>query len=178
MIHFRFVFLLTIALLKADESFVKLTDMSSIDSIENRLQGFDAAILATSYALETRPVTGGSYDKTPNDKTTEFYMDRPSSGIVFDSLDQSFELFCLTLEASRAAGIKRLIVIETDNQFERDSTPGDKYLDLLNTSDIPYSYIRPNGKLENFPSPWTFAKGRPICLCFLLSRDGRFLTNR
>jgi len=148
-------------LAQADESFVKLTDMSSIDSIENRLQGFDAAILATCYALETRPVTGGSYEKTPNDKTTEFYMDRPRSDTyqVFDFPDHSFDLFRSSLEGCRAAGIKRLIIVETDSQFEREFSPRDKYLDMLNTCGIPYAYIRPNGQLENSPNSWTFAKG-------------------
>lgn len=140
--------------------------MSAIDSIESRLDGFDAAILGTQYSLETRPVTGGSYEKTPNDKTNEFYMDRPRSKTyeVYDSADHSFELFRSSLEACRATGIKRLVVVETDNQFDGKPAAGDKYLNILNSIGIPYTYIRPNGKLENAPNAWTFAKGRSVCL--------------
>jgi hypothetical protein len=66
-------------LAQADESFVKLTDMTSVESIRSRVRGFDVVVLATLYTLESRPVTGGSYEKTPNDKTLELYMDRPRS---------------------------------------------------------------------------------------------------
>jgi len=56
-------------LAQADESFIKLTDMSSIDMIASRLEGWDALILGSELFLQTRPVTGGTYEQTPNDKT-------------------------------------------------------------------------------------------------------------
>ena len=55
-------------LAQADESFIKLTDMTSVDMIATRLQGWDALILGTDLFLQTRPVTGGTYERTPNDK--------------------------------------------------------------------------------------------------------------
>lgn len=145
---------------KADESFVRLTNMASVDSIQSKLDGFDAAFLSTRYTLQTRPVTMGSYEKGPNDKTIEFFMDMPSSSTyqVYDDPEYSFELFLSSLEASRKAGIKRLIVIETDNQFENSPIIGDKYFDALNSCGIPYAYLRPNGQLENCPG-YTFSKG-------------------
>jgi hypothetical protein len=147
-------------LAQADESFIKLTDMSSVDAIKERVLGFDAAILATRCTVEKRPVTLGSYEKGPNDKTTEFYMDRPRSSTVRvnDDPEFSMELFQSSLEACREGGIKRVVVVETDGEFENPSLAGDKYLNALNSCGISYTYIRPSGRLENFPD-YTFAKG-------------------
>eukprot|EP00980_Cylindrotheca_fusiformis_P031759 scaffold26900_cov117-Cylindrotheca_fusiformis.AAC.9 len=147
-------------LAQADESFIKLTDMSSSDSITSRVQGFDAAILATRCTLEKRPVTMGSYEKGPNDKTTEFYMDRPRSRTiqVVDDPAFSMKMFQSSIEACREGGIKRVVVVETDGEFENASGSGDSYLKILDSSGIPYVYIRPSGRFENFPG-YTFAKG-------------------
>ena len=148
-------------LAQADESFVKLTNMTSVDYIQTRLNGFDAAVLGTRCMLEQRPVTGGSYENTPNDKTMEFYMDRPRSSTVkgLDNPDYCMTLFQNSLEASKAERLRHLVVIETDLQFEDDSShPGTKYLDLLEESGIAFTYIRPVGKLEN-QQDYTYAKG-------------------
>lgn len=147
-------------LAQADESFIKLTDMSSVDAIEERVRGFDAAILATRYTLENRPVTLGSYERGPNDKTTEFYMDRPRSNNirVNDDPEVSMELFQSSLKACREGGVKRVVVVETDGEFEDQSIAGDSYLNALNSCGISYVYIRPSARLENFPD-YTFAKG-------------------
>ena len=50
------------------------------------------------------------------------------------------------------------MVVETDSQFDDNSNPGTKYLDLLEESGIAFTYIRPVGKLENQPD-YTYAKG-------------------
>lgn len=57
------------ALAQADESFIKLTDLSSVDMIASRLQGWDALIMGTDLFLQKMPVTSGTYERTPNDKT-------------------------------------------------------------------------------------------------------------
>mmetsp|Transcript_44539 Transcript_44539/g.128755 ORF Transcript_44539/g.128755 Transcript_44539/m.128755 type:complete len:340 (-) Transcript_44539:8-1027(-) len=148
-------------LAQADESFVKLTDMNSPESIRLRLKGFDAAIMATRYTLETRPVTGGTYEKTPNDKTLEFYMDRPRSSTVqgMDDPDYSANMLKKSLEACREEGVKRVVVIETDSCFDDPSASGSaQYLDLLEQCGVPYVYIQPAAALENFPD-YTYAKG-------------------
>jgi hypothetical protein len=131
-----------------------------VDAIKERVLGFDAAILATRCTVEKRPVTFGSYESGPNDKTTEFYMDRPRSSTdkVKDDPEFSMELFQSSLEACRAGGIKRVVVVETDGEFENPSLAGDKYLNALNSCGISYTYLRPSGRLENFPD-YTFAKG-------------------
>ena len=53
----------------ADESHVKLTDLSSMPALVERLRGWDALVLGGELAVQKRPVTGGTYERTPNDKT-------------------------------------------------------------------------------------------------------------
>ena len=147
-------------LAQADESFVKLTDMTSVESIRSRVKGFDVVVLATLYTLEPRPVTGGSYERSPNDKTLEFYMDRPRSMTIQGSYDPDYcgQMFQNTLEACRAEGVKRIVVLETDRSFGITEVPTERYVETLSTSGIPYLYIQPDGTLENLPD-YTYAKG-------------------
>jgi hypothetical protein len=147
-------------LAQADESFVKLTNMASVEYVQTRLSGFDAAILGTRCTLEQRPVTAGTYEKTPNDKTFEFYMEKPRSSTVkgLDDPDFSVEIFRNALKASKAEGLRHLVVIETDLQFDGSNTPGTKYLDMLEESGIAFTYIRPVGKFEN-QQDYTYARG-------------------
>jgi hypothetical protein len=147
-------------LAQADESFVKLTDMSSVATIQERVQGFDAAIMATRCTLEKRPVTPGSYEKSPNSKTVEFYMDQPRSSSIIGNDDSnfSFQMFQKAVEACREGGIKRIVTIETDGEFANDSAVGTRYLDVLRSCGVPYCYIIPSGKLENIQD-YTHAKG-------------------
>jgi len=146
-------------LAQAGESYVKLTDMTSIDSIQSKINGFDAAILGTRYGLETKPVTMGTFGKGPNDKTKEFYMDQ-SRGRSIDDPQYSMEIFSNTLEACKKTNkLRHLVVIETDSQFEgAQSVVGERYLQLLEEAQIPYTYIQPIGKFENINS-FTYMKG-------------------
>jgi len=146
-------------LAQAGESYVKLTDMTSIDSIQSKINGFDAAILGTRYGLETKPVTMGTFGKGPNDKTKEFYMDQ-SRGRSIDDPQYSMEIFSNTLEACKKTNkLRHLVVIETDSQFEgAQSVVGERYLQLLEEAQIPYTYIQPIGKFENIKS-FTYMKG-------------------
>jgi hypothetical protein len=150
-------------LAQADETFVKLTNMTSIPSIQSRLSGFDAAILATKCTLESRPVTLGSYESSPNDKTMEFYMERTRRDSVkgIDDSGYCFQLFERIVQACKAEGLSQLVVVETDSQFDdesNDSPVGGKYLDLLEGSGVPFTYIRPVGKFENYKD-YTYVKG-------------------
>jgi hypothetical protein len=56
-------------LAQADESLIKLTDLFSIEAIQNRLEGWDAVIFGNDMKLQTRAVTANTYERTPNDKT-------------------------------------------------------------------------------------------------------------
>jgi hypothetical protein len=138
-------------LAQADETYVRPTDMTSIDSIQSKINGFDAAILATRYSYEIKPVTGGTYGNGPNDKTKEFYMDqRRSSSRSIDDPQYSLEIFKNTLEAcKRSNKLRHLLVLETDSEFDGDENiVGEKYLQLLEEAQIPYTYIKPLGKVR------------------------------
>jgi hypothetical protein len=54
----------------ADESYIKLTDLSSVEAIQQRLDGCscDALILGTTMSVRQRAVVSGTYERTPNDK--------------------------------------------------------------------------------------------------------------
>jgi hypothetical protein len=59
----------TFCLAQADESLIKLTDLFSIEAIQNRLEGWDAVIFGNDMKLQMRAVTANTYERTPNDKT-------------------------------------------------------------------------------------------------------------
>jgi hypothetical protein len=60
----------------ADESYIKLTDLSSIEAILQRLEdGYvDALILGTPMSVRQRAVVSGTYERTPNDKAYVIYI--------------------------------------------------------------------------------------------------------
>ena len=64
--HFKLAF--------AGENLVSLADMTDVNYIARVVRGLDAVVLSTTYELETWPVTGGTFETTPNSKTQEFYM--------------------------------------------------------------------------------------------------------
>ncbi len=147
-------------LAQADESFVRPTDMTSAESIASKLNGFDAAIIGTRYCFKTTPVTAGTYGKTPNDKTKEFFMDQPRgrTSSLMDDPEYSYGVFYNTLEACRNSNkLRHLVVVETDAEFDTEYV-GDKYINLLEEAQIPYTYIRPVGRLDNIDN-FTFKTG-------------------
>eukprot|EP00536_Pseudo-nitzschia_multiseries_P016722 jgi/Psemu1/47474/gm1.47474_g len=149
-------------LAQADESYVRCTDMTSADSIRSKLNGFDAAIVATRYSFKTLPVTMGTYGKGPNDKTKEFFMDQPRSATnkLLDDPAYSDQVFLDTVEACKNSNkLQHLVVVETDAEFDNgENLVGDKYIQVLEESQIPYTYIRPLGRLDNVKD-FTFKKG-------------------
>jgi len=147
-------------LAQADESYVRPTDMTSVESIRSKLNGFDAAIVATKYSFKTLPVTMGTYGKTPNDKTKEFYMDQPRSATskLMDDPEYSDSVFLNTVEACKISNkMRHLVVVETDAEFGNNNV-GERYIQLLEEAQISYTYIRPLGRLENVEN-FTFKKG-------------------
>lgn len=145
----------TFKLAFAGEDLVRLTNMQDVDHIEERLKGFDAAILGTIYTCETRPITLNTYNLTPNQKTMEFYLDDRYG--VDDEMKGKMEfhlnLFNNSVKACKAAGLQHIVVIESPN------TPSAKpFAEILDKNDIAFTYIRASGTLEN-TKYFTFEEG-------------------
>lgn len=70
----------------ADESYVKLTDLSEVDAIRARLDECDALILGTTMSVRRRAVVGGTYDRTPNDKAYVFLVVTHTCAATFPRL--------------------------------------------------------------------------------------------
>jgi hypothetical protein len=142
----------------AGEQHIRLTNMKQIDSIIARLDGYDAIVMGTMYRLEKRPITSGTYEKRPNDKTLEFYLDEPrreeTVGPQSFEMDVHLELFINTIEACKEVGVKHVVVIETPQTEEK----APEFLSILQASGLHYTYYRCNGHLLNFPDH-TFWKG-------------------
>ena len=101
-------------LAQADDTFIKLTDMQSTAAIQKSLEGYDAVILGSSMVVEPRPVTSGTFEKGPNDKTLELYWDTvrgKESTAESESLAQA--LIDNTLQACKNAGIQHVIAVDT-----------------------------------------------------------------
>lgn len=125
--------------------------------IKERLKGYDAAIIGTMYQLERRAVTLNTYEKTPNDKTYEFYLDQRYGAIENDVPSDDSEIhqmiFANSVRACKEAGISHIVVIETQKTVNRMD-----YLDVLDNEEVSYTYIRTDSPLKK-DITFTFEKG-------------------
>jgi hypothetical protein len=139
----------------AGENMMALTDMTCVSRMTSALDSMDAVVLGTHYQLETRAVTGNTYETSPNDKTQELYLDecRAADDNVMEE-DYHIELFKRTIEACAAAGVKHVVVIETP-QTQSDQ---DQYCQVLEESGVPFTYIQTKGSWTN-AKDYTFEKG-------------------
>ncbi|KAL3785082.1 hypothetical protein HJC23_001460 [Cyclotella cryptica] len=141
----------------AGEDLVRLVDSTNKDYIKERLKSFDAAILGTVYQLEQRSVTGNTYEKTPNDKTFEFYLDERygarGGGVPRDCSDYHISMFESAIQACKESGsIKHVVVLETP----RTPRPRD-FISILEREGISYTYIRANSLKKDLT--YSFEKG-------------------
>lgn len=153
----------------ADESFIKLTDLNSIDAIASRLEGWDALIVGNEWTVRKRPVTANTYERTPNDQTWEMYWDQstpgtrgnsPVSGTTMaveernhdETADIQYGLLTNVLTAARTAGVKHVMALD-DDQDGKSSI-----LQLLQEIEIPYTCIQPRGNIISTPD-YTYRKG-------------------
>ena len=51
----------------AGESYIKLTNLSCVDAIQQRMIGYDAMVFGTNLYLERKKVAANTYERTPND---------------------------------------------------------------------------------------------------------------
>jgi len=126
----------------AGEDLVRLVKSTDKDYIKDRLKSFDAAILGTVYQLEQRTVTGNTYEKTPNDKTFDFYLDERygarEDGAPEDGSDYHVSMFESAIQACRESGsIQHVVVLETP----RTTRPMD-FIRILEREGMSYTYIR------------------------------------
>jgi hypothetical protein len=140
----------------AGEDMIRLTNMEQSDAICTSLKGMNGAILGTIYQLEQKSVALNTYEKTPNDKTFEFYLDdryAADNDVSSDDMDFHLSMFQRSVDACVQAGLEHMLVIETPNT--KDCKP---FLQILDKANIPFTYLHVNGKLEN-TKLYTFEEG-------------------
>lgn len=146
-------------LAQADESFIQLTDFSNIDNVVKNLQGIDALIMGTELTMETRPVTAGTYEKTPNDKTLEIYWDtkRGSGETKTSSMDTKVQpILENILKACEKSDIQHIVAISNSNNANNNNN--NSFLEKLKSSSIPCSLLQYSGELFNCQN-YNYQKG-------------------
>uniref|UniRef100_A0A6U6KXL5 Uncharacterized protein n=1 Tax=Odontella aurita TaxID=265563 RepID=A0A6U6KXL5_9STRA len=140
----------------AGENMVRLTNMQDVDAIAARLSGMNAAVIGTVYQLETLPVTGNTYEKGPNDKTYEFYLDKRTmarTDVLPEDEDTHLALFQKTITACKASGVEHVVVVETPQTVNPKP-----FAEILDKGGVPFTYIHASGKYESCKS-YTFEMG-------------------
>mmetsp|Transcript_13521 Transcript_13521/g.22506 ORF Transcript_13521/g.22506 Transcript_13521/m.22506 type:complete len:415 (-) Transcript_13521:33-1277(-) len=156
----------------AGEQHMRLVDMSDVEHVAERLKGVDAVVVGTVCQLEPgRAVTGNTYEKTPNDKTTEFFLDEKrgfgdemSAQEVGEQLDVHLNLFQTAIDACKLAGsVKHVVVLETP--YTPSTEP---FAKILDNSGLKFTYIYTNASAGGSEGPlpqwiqckdWTFERG-------------------
>lgn len=135
---------------------MRLVDTTNKDYIKDRLKSFDAAILGTVYQLESRTVTGNTYETTPNDRTFDFYLDERygcnENGAPGDESDYHLQMFETAIHACKESGIQHLVIVETP----RTQTP-QEFINILEREEMKYTYIRAKHLTKD--KTYTFEKG-------------------
>lgn len=136
----------------ADESYIKLTDLQSIEAIEKRLDGWDALILGNDLHLNYRPVTANTYETTPNDKTHEIYWDAPRGmDLPFDSANPVKDTILQNvITAAQRAGVQHIVAVD-NSESSRRLQP------LLETSSVPYTVLLHGPTIDT--RDYTYRKG-------------------
>ncbi len=139
----------------AGENVIRLTNLQDVENIKARIQGYDAIVLGTVYQLAEKPVTANTYEKTPNDKTLEFFMDDKNmidATVSDDDLEVHLKIFQNTIDACKLASIQHVTVVETR------TTNSKPFAEILDRAAIPFTYIHASGDLEN-TKIYTFEEG-------------------
>ena len=155
----------------AGEDLIRLIDTSYVDHIIERVRSYDAAVLGTTYQLEKRAVTLNTYEKTPNDKTYDFYLDEKygawENDVPSDDSEYHVKLFMNAVQACLESGtIRHLVVIETPRTYDPQV-----FVNILEEAGIPYTYIRVKGTLIKDIS-FSFDKGVKDSLAIAQYRAG------
>jgi hypothetical protein len=146
----------------ADESFIKLTDLKSVDAIQQRLQGYQAMIIGNEMEALQRPATSGSYEKTPNDKVNEVYWPTLAGSVSIKSDEKEAEalerireqLINNTLQAAKRTGTIQHIVAVVSTRNDYDAS----FVSRLKDTGIPYTCLHPTGPWARVPD-YSYRKG-------------------
>jgi len=142
-------------LAQADETFIKLTNMEVVESIQKSLEGYDAVIMGSSMFVEQgRPVTAGTFETSPNSKTMEIYWDsfRGNEPTAEDE-QLAQKIIDNTLEACKKAGIQHIVAVQTKS-FSDTSDFGSRVF----ASGVPCTWITCPDELRN-AKDYTYIKG-------------------
>jgi hypothetical protein len=167
----------------AGEDLIRLVDTTDVDHIIQRVASYDAAVLGTAYQLENRAITLNTYEKTPNDKTYEFYLDEKygawENDVPSDDSDIHIQIFLNSVQACLESGtIRHLVVVETPRTYDPMV-----FINILEEAGIPYTYLRVKGLLIKDIS-FSFDKGVKDSLaisqfdpCFIYPIDAEVYEN-
>jgi hypothetical protein len=138
----------------ADESYIKLTNLQSVEAIQERMQGWDAIILGNDLTVTQRPCTANTFETSPNEKTWEIYWELKSNA---DADEKSGEISTAkshilsnVLQAAKFAKIQHIVAV--------DSSPDQSLESQLSQCGLPFTCIQPVGQLIQVPD-YTFRKG-------------------
>eukprot|EP00550_Attheya_septentrionalis_P002192 CAMPEP_0198293756 /NCGR_PEP_ID=MMETSP1449-20131203/18728_1 /TAXON_ID=420275 /ORGANISM="Attheya septentrionalis, Strain CCMP2084" /LENGTH=349 /DNA_ID=CAMNT_0043993467 /DNA_START=98 /DNA_END=1147 /DNA_ORIENTATION=+ len=144
----------------AGEDLVKLTNMQDVSAISKQLEWADAVILGTANQLQTAPVTGNTYETSPNQKTLELYLDTQSSRGTLDEDDTmtkdpivQLQMFKNTIQACKEAAVGHVVVVQTPQTQDPQA-----FGKILDESGLKFTYIVSGSTMESVKD-YTFYKG-------------------
>mmetsp|Transcript_1144 Transcript_1144/g.2284 ORF Transcript_1144/g.2284 Transcript_1144/m.2284 type:complete len:448 (-) Transcript_1144:283-1626(-) len=150
----------------ASENLVALTDIQDEDFITKRLVGFDVAIIGTRYTATRTKVTLNSYEKSPNDKTYELYLDQPRGGDIEDdpagmAEDFHINMFRRTIRAAIASkSIRHVFVVATPATAGTEREYATVLDDEMAGNEVNFTYIRTGSETEMVNCrDYTFERG-------------------
>ena len=139
-------------LAQADESFIALTNLESVESIAKNLQGYHGVIVGDAMAVQQRPITAGTYETGPNDKTYEVFWDTLRTNTMLPETQPIVQrILGNVLEACQAAKIQHIVGVATTGGCPDFTTQ-------LQSCGIPSTVLQCYGTLIN-QKDYTYRKG-------------------
>ena len=135
----------------ADESFIKLTDLTRSTAIQERLDTVDALIIGDAFSLQQRSVTPNTYEKTPNDKAWEFYLDDFTGDISENEMKLGRDIIANALQAASNT-VQHVFAIKTNAKSD------EFFVKELENCGIPFTCLCVP-TLERRPASFTYREG-------------------
>jgi len=158
----------------ADESYIKLTDLASIDAIEARLEGWDALMVGNCLDVKKLPVTLGSYERTPNDKTYEVYWNERQAELDGEAATLSVGETVLrnALDAARRCdSIRHVLGVDDADNNGRLKSLLEEYGGAGGDTGFHYTCIEHAGSLLK-TKDYTYRKGIQNAISVMVSTGG------